>query len=345
MLVDDSLVARTVMGRILGGRDDMAVVGAAANVGQALDLLDRASVDVIVLDVQMPGRDGLSALPELIARAGGARVLMVSTITSDGAESTVRALTQGAADTLLKPAAADFTGTFAAALIERLLRIGRMPPADAAMAGLRRDRASAAAEAGVECIAIGASTGGPHALSALFAALPGELGVPVLVTQHLPEPFMPYFARQLEDIARRAVTVARDGALVMPGDILIAPGDAHLRIVRTREGVRVRLDRTPSASGHMPSVDAMLVSVAEVYGRLATGVVLSGMGRDGLIGAGLLAAQGGDVVVQDAATSVVWGMPGVIAKAGIAAAVLPPEAIAQRIGKRCQRNRGFARWM
>ncbi|TVV71611.1 chemotaxis-specific protein-glutamate methyltransferase CheB [Sphingomonas solaris] len=346
MIVDDSLVARTVMARILTGHADFEVTAQAATVAQALDLLGGCRVDIILLDVQMPGQDGLSALPALLARAGGARVLMVSGATADGAEATVRALTQGAADTLLKPAAIDFAGSFAATLVERVRRIGRAPAVTGPVSRRRPGSAGrgAGADGVVECIAIGASTGGPHALSALLAALPESLEAPVLVTQHLPAAFMPFFARQLEDIARREVSVARDGALLVPGRILIAPGDSHLRVARSPEGVRVALDSTPAASGHLPSVDPMLVSVADVFGPAAIGVVLSGMGRDGLIGAGLLAARGGEIIVQDQASSVVWGMPGVIARAGLAAAMLPPDGIARHIGARC-RQYGYARWM
>jgi two-component system chemotaxis response regulator CheB len=144
---------------------------------------------------------------------------------------------------------------------------------------------------------------------------------------------MPYFAAQLEDIAGRKASVAVDGARLRPGELLIAPGDAHLRLIRFRDGVRVRLDRTPSVSGCLPSVDPMFASVAEIFGAGATGVILSGMGRDGVIGAADIASAGGEVLAQDAASSVVWGMPGAVSAAGLASCVLPPARIAHRVGK------------
>ncbi|WP_156678412.1 chemotaxis-specific protein-glutamate methyltransferase CheB [Sphingomonas profundi] len=345
MIVDDSLVARTVMSRIFAGRTDFTVVAAAANVAQALHLLAATTVDIILLDVQMPGTDGLSALPELLARSRGARVLVVSSSTGAGAGASVRALTLGAADTLLKPDTVDFAGRFAEALVERLLRIGRAPRSVAEGGDpVAEAPAGRAAAAPLECIAIGASTGGPHALSTLLAALPAAMGVPILVTQHLPAAFMPHFAQQLAQISGRPARVAEDGDAPRAGAILLAPGDGHLRLARTADGLRVRIDRSASASGCTPSVDPMLAGLAAAVGPAGLAVVLSGMGRDGLAGAGLVAAQGGEIVVQDAATSVVWGMPGAIARAGLAAAMLPPAAIARRIAERARRTGGVPAW-
>jgi two-component system chemotaxis response regulator CheB len=346
MLVDDSLVARTVMTRILAERVEFEIVATASHAAQAIDLAGRVSADIILLDVNMPGLDGLAALPALLARGDGARVLMVSGCTADGATATVRALTQGAADTLLKPAAADFAGRFADELVERLLRIGHARRGADAAAGLPTPgtRPDPAWPVALGCIALGGSTGGPHAFSTLFAALPVAVTAPILLTQHLPAAFMPYFARQLEDMSGRRVRLAEDGQPLCDGEVLVAPGDGHLRIMRNQGEVRVRLDRSAAASGCTPSVDPMLAAVADVYGPAGLAVILSGMGRDGLIGAGLLAARGGEILVQDAATSVVWGMPGAVAKAGLATAILPPAAIAQRIGERCHKPAGVAAW-
>ena len=345
MLVDDSLVARTMMARILGDRPEFEIVATASHAAQAIDLAGRSALDIILLDVAMPGLDGLAALPALLAQGDGARVLMVSGCTADGAAATVRALTQGAADTLLKPAAAAFAGRFADALIERLLRIGHAPRGAAAMPGaMPGSRPSGIGPVALACLALGGSTGGPHAFSSFFAALPAAVDVPILLTQHLPAAFMPYFAGQLEDMSGRRVRVAEEGAPLRPGEVLIAPGDGHLRIARSQGEVRVRIDRAPAASGCVPSVDPMLAAVADVYGPAGMAVILSGMGRDGLIGAGLLAAKGGEILVQDAASSVVWGMPGAVAKAGLATAMLPPARIARRIGERCRRPAGLAAW-
>lgn len=333
MIVDDSIVARTVLSRILEARQEFEIAAVASDADQALGLLRTERVDVVLLDVEMPGMDGLTALPEILARSKGARVLIVSSAAAEGAAATVRALTLGAADTLLKPGAGNFAGRFAEVLIERLLRIGgagRLDSREPRVAG----PAASSQPGRIDCLALGASTGGLHALSSFFDALPAAFSAPMLVTQHLPAVFIPYFADQLCDMAGRSASVAADGDRLVSNRILVAPGDGHIRLVRQGAEVRVRIDRTPMASGCMPSVDPMLESLAETFGATGLAVVLSGMGRDGVIGARALVEAGGEVVVQDAASSVVWGMPGAIANAGLAAAVMPPARIARRVALR-----------
>jgi two-component system chemotaxis response regulator CheB len=332
MIVDDSIVARSVFARMLEGRA-FEIVAAAPNAQQAIELLAIHKVDIILLDVEMPGMDGITALPRILEASEGARVLIVSSACAEGAAATVKALTLGAADTLLKPGAGAFAGRFAEVLTDRLLRIGHAPCA--AQPPIPPAPTERTMERGpIECLAIGASTGGIHALSAFFKALPATFDAPILVTQHLPAEFMPYFAAQLRDLAGRKATIATDGARLHPGELLIAPGDAHLRLIRFRDGIRARLDRAPAPSGCLPSVDPMFASVAEMFGSSAVGVVLSGMGRDGVIGAADIVAAGGEILAQDSGSSVVWGMPGAISAAGLCSIVLPPERIAQQIGRR-----------
>jgi two-component system, chemotaxis family, protein-glutamate methylesterase/glutaminase len=342
MIVDDSLVARTFIARMLEGRPEFEVVGSAADAETAMRLLATLRPDSVLLDVEMPGTDGLTALPELIGRAQGAHVVIVSSGAAEGGAQAVRALALGAADTLLKPAAGDFAGRFAQTLAERLLRLGHARQAGARDSDQVGEAASPVAGqpggGAIECIAIGASTGGMTALSAFFGRLPPTISAPILVTQHLPATFMPFFAAQLEETTGRPTSVATAGARLMRGAILVAPGDGHLRVERTPACVKVRLDRGAVSSGCLPSVDPMFESMARTYGPRGLGVVLSGMGRDGLIGAGAIVAAGGEVLVQDQQSSVVWGMPGSIANAGLAAAVLPPSLIAQRIGGRAERG-------
>ena len=342
LIVDDSAVARAVLSRMILQNPAFEIVDAVSSATAALARLDEIAVDVILLDIEMPGRTGISALPELIARSGGARVMIVSALAEDGAAATVEALTLGAADTLAKPGRGSFGGKFAEILCDRLLRLGRSSPAQAAprqrAEGGHVQPAPRRMDLGrVECVAIGASTGGLHAIAEFFKHLPRVFPAPILITQHLPPVFMPFFARQLEGSTGRRALVVRDGMALEPATIHIAPGEAHLCLDRRGDRVSVRLSRIKSVSGCLPSVDPMFASVAAAYGDRAIGVVLSGMGRDGTIGAADLIAAGAELLAQDVETSVVWGMPGSVAKAGLASGVMTPAAIARHVGQRAVR--------
>ena len=328
MIVDDSQVARAVLSRMLAPFAEFEIVATAADAGEALRLLPRMQVDSVLLDVEMPGESGLEALPEIVRLGGGARVLIVSSFCDKSAEVAVAALGPGAAETLPKPGAESFSGRFSEVLAERLRRIGRgEAPAPAAEAPDERP------DARLGCVAIGASTGGLNAVTALLRALPARIGAPILVTQHLPAAFVPFFARQLEAASARVVRIAGDGLALAPDEIVLAPGDAHIRLEQKGARVSVRLDRD-SAGGFVPSVDVMMEAVAATYGRGAVGVMMSGMGRDGLAGSREIVARGGTVMAQDRQSCAVWGMPRAVAEAGVASAVLPPAELAARIAER-----------
>lgn len=341
LIVDDSAVARAVFARVLAGSDQIAVAGSVATAAAALSFLAERRVDLVILDIQMPGVDGLTALPGLIAAGRGAKILIVSAAAGEGAAATIQALALGAADTLVKPAPGERAQKFEAGLIEkveRLLKPGAPTVAAALPASPRPLAAAPVLNTGTEMfdiVAIGASTGGIHALSQLLRMLPASLPTPILVTQHLPASFMPYFAAQLAVLASRPCDVATDRLRLRPGRITVAPGDGHMRCVALGDGgAAVRLSTEPAASGCMPSVDPMLESVAECFGPRALAVVLSGMGRDGTEGARRIAAAGGRVIAQDEASSAVWGMPGSVAAAGLADAVLDPQSIGRMIAAR-----------
>ncbi|WP_114951414.1 chemotaxis-specific protein-glutamate methyltransferase CheB [Sphingosinicella terrae] len=341
MIVDDSTVARAVLSRMVGSEPDFEVVALAGNAREALDALRTVEVDIVLLDVEMPGTSGLEALPEIIAAGNGARVLIVSSMAEDGAEVTVRALAEGAADTLPKPGTGFFAGRFSQVLADRLRRIGHASREEGQVARAPGPvRLRDMPDRPLGCVALGASTGGLHALVELLRALPPRIGAPILVTQHLPAVFMPYFARQLETASGRAATVAVEGRTLIADRIHVAPGDAHLCVAGAPGQARVRLDRHRAPSGCMPSVDPMISSVAELFGDCAVGVILSGMGRDGLIGSRLLVERGGAMLAQDQLSSAVWGMPRAVAEAGLASAVLPPTELARRIAERA----GAASW-
>ncbi|QHL91874.1 chemotaxis-specific protein-glutamate methyltransferase CheB [Sphingomonas changnyeongensis] len=345
LIVDDSAVARAVFARMVGSRPEFEIAATVASAAAALDFLAGARVDIILLDIEMPGQDGLTALPAILAASAGARVLIVSSSAEQGAVATIRALTLGAADTLAKPGASAFGGRFADVLAEKLLRLGRAahapcvrPAADAGGDGAGAEAVAARlrplAEGPIDCLAVGASTGGLHALSELLGALPTGFAAPILITQHLPPAFMSFFAAQIAEMARRPAEVARPGARILSGRCYVAPGIGHLGVETVGGAVRIRITDERVASGCMPSVDPMFMSVAEIYGPRALGVVLSGMGRDGALGAARLADSGASVVAQTRDTSVVWGMPGAVVSAGLASAVLPPRQIAELIARR-----------
>lgn len=336
MIVDDSLIARTVLQRVIGQDSRLELVASANSATQAIAALDKAAPDVILLDLEMPGMSGLEALPKILAKAKDAQILVVSSLTAQGAEATLAALTMGAADTLLKPAPGKFDSEYRADLLRRILELGSaarndhrknyaVPPATPPA----RHRGPAP-----RLIAIGASTGGIHALTMFLRNLPPAIDLPILVTQHLPASFFTVFAHQLELAGSRPAHVASNGDRLERGTIIIAPPDGHMTIRLDGGEPVVKIVRHTAASGCMPSVDPMLSSLAETHGPAAICVMLSGMGRDGLEGARLLARAGGMILAQDPESSAVWGMPGAVADDGLADAVLPPDRLAQHISKR-----------
>lgn len=338
MIVDDSEVARAVLSRMVAAHPEFEILATAGNARDALSALKAVRVDIILLDVEMPGASGLEALPDILEAGRGARVLIVSSMAEHGAETTVRALALGAADALPKPGIGNFAGRFADILADRLRRIGRAERDDAALlrpAGAPPLKLRDMPEGALGCVALGASTGGLVALFDFLRVLP-PIGAPILVTQHLPALFMPHFARQLEAASGHKARVAEEGEALRVDEIHVAPGDAHLCVAREAGAVKVRLDRKRAASGCLPSVDPMLASVASAYGQSGVGVMLSGMGRDGLQGSRRLVECGGAMLAQDRTSASIWGMPRVVAEAGLASAVLPPADLARKVAQRAE---------
>jgi two-component system chemotaxis response regulator CheB len=295
-------------------------------------------VDIVLLDLEMPGVGGLKALPRILEAAKGAKVLIVSSLAEEGAEETVAALALGAADTLPKPGTGRFNGRFSEVLLSKLRELGY-----ADRSSIRHVQTTTApqvvrtqSDQPLRLVAIGASTGGIHALGAFFAELPKRIGVPILVTQHLPPAFMAVFARQLSVAAGREAVVAADGMRLVPDRIVIAPGEAHLVVEEVNGLLIARLLKTKASSGCMPSVDPMLATAGAALGGGALGIILTGMGRDGVEGARKLIEAGGSVMAQDEVSSAVWGMPRAVADAGLACAVLPPEKLARRVASRAE---------
>lgn len=333
MLVDDSVVARSIFARVLGKHDQIEIVCEAEDSEAALNSLETNIVDIILLDIEMPKRSGLDALPDIQAKANGARILVVSAFAEENGPAAIQALSLGACDTLAKPGRSGFSGRFSEILIDKVVRLGR--------SARSRNDAGVAAKLAVDyqvitrpsCIAIGSSTGGIPAIYEIIRNLDASLDCPVFITQHLPEAFMTFFARQLGSLTDRVVKVAESGETVKANHIYIAPGDAHL-VCRNERG-KVVLDHQKhySASRYCPSVDAMFESIADVYGADGMAVVFSGMGNDGVHGARNLSKMGAAILVQDVETSVVWGMPGAVAREGLATAILSPEQMTELLGR------------
>lgn len=336
MIVDDSVTARAVMMKIVAGEDDLEVVEVAGTAEEAIEKLKRVRVDLILLDLEMPGMGGIRAMPQILEQARGAKVLVNSALTNRGAEATLTALSMGAADTLLKPRPGKFDDDYRANLIEKIRVIGSaLSPREPASYELSDPPARAAsARVRSQILGIGASTGGIHALTQLLKALPQGLGIPIMVTQHLPASFMAVFARQLALAYDSEAVVAEDGMPLVADRILIAPGESHLGVRRDSGGRFVAaLTKGPVSSGCLPSVDPLFDTMADCFGAHALGVVLSGMGRDGSLGAQKIHEMGGTLLAQDQASAAVWGMPRAVAEAGIAAAVETPDRLAVRIGE------------
>ncbi len=334
MIVDDSLIVRTVLSRVIEPEPDIEIVAKSGSAELAIAQLARTPADVVLLDLEMPGMGGLEALPRILAATSATQVLVVSSLTEAGAEHTLAALAMGAADTMLKPRAGEFDDDYRRALIGKIRALGSSEP----QAAVREPSptpppvAQARRPGRAALIAIGASTGGIHALSIFLRSLPRSVTVPILVTQHLPPSFTAAFARQLQIASGRDTIVARDGMVIESGRIYVASGDGHMIVEKGPRGLRIGSDHGKQASGCTPSVDPLFASLARASGPETLAIVLSGMGRDGSIGAVDLAAAGGTIMVQDRASSAVWGMPGTVAEAGLASAVLPPEQLAQRAG-------------
>ncbi len=330
LIVDDSLVVRRIIGKALTEHPAFNVVAAVANAEQALDFVARRAVDLIILDMQMPGQDGLEALPALIDGEQRTQVVLLSGACHEGSGLALRALSLGASDVLAKPSAGHFSAQFLTHLIDRLTHL--MPATERSRTPEREDEVNARLrEPGsqVRALGIGGSTGAIGAILSLVDGLDRNTPFPIFLTQHLPANFLSLFAEQLRRASRVPVVLADDGMAVEPGTIHLAPGRAHLSLRRTEQGqVCVRLTDERCLHGGFPAADPMFASMARVYRAGACGVILSGMGRDGLAGAQAIVAAGGWMIAQDHQSSAVWGMPGSVVRAGLASIIASPAEMA-----------------
>ena len=332
MVCDDSAVIRGAVARMLDADPDIQVVARVANGQLALDQLKRVPLDVVVLDIEMPVMDGMTALPLLLRADPALKVVMASTLTTRGADIALRALRLGAADYVPKPSAVTGDETFRRELVEKVKGLGRMR---------RRLTQPTQAPPGLHLrppalvpprlLAVGSSTGGPQALFTLVQGLGKTLNVPVVLTQHMPPTFTPILAEHISKLGGLPCAEAKAGETLSPGRIYLAPGDRHMLIDAARSGLQVRLTTDPPENFCRPSVDPMLRSAATACEGRVLVAMLTGMGQDGLTGTRRVIEAGGTAVAQDEATSVVWGMPGAVAQAGLCHAVLPLPRIAPKL--------------
>jgi two-component system chemotaxis response regulator CheB len=341
LIVDDSVVVRRLVADVVSSDPGCEVVGTAANGKIALAKIVQVNPDVVTMDIEMPEMDGLETLVALRKTHPRLPVIMFSTLTERAAAATLKALTLGANDYVTKPSA---TSVAAASqqLREQLLAKVRLfgGPALGAPRPVAAPRAPTplakahSSTARVDVLMIGCSTGGPNALTTLLEAFPPNPSVPVVIVQHMPPVFTRLLADRLRTQTNLRVKEAQGGETLAPGDLWIAPGDYHMIVRRDGLAARLALVQTPPENSCRPAVDVLFRSVVEFYGPRTLAVVMTGMGQDGLRGCEHVREAGGQIVVQDEATSVVWGMPGFVANAGLADAVLPLGQIAPEVWRR-----------
>jgi two-component system chemotaxis response regulator CheB len=329
LIVDDSAVVRGLTKAWLEGAPDVEIVGVATNGEEAVKQAGALRPDIVILDIEMPKLDGISALPQILVEAPGAKVIMASTLTKRNAEITLKALSLGASDYIPKPDSGSLASAidYRRELVEKVRVLGgarQRPTAGQAAARALKPQGGPPKFSNVapKILAIGASTGGPQALRDLIVGL-GAFKAPILITQHMPATFTGILASHLDSISPLSAVEAKDGMPVRAGQIYVAPGDFHMTVKRKSGAAVIGLDQHPPENFCRPAVDPLFRSVAEVYGPETLAVVLTGMGHDGAAGAQAVLAAGGSVIAQDEASSVVWGMPGAVVAAGAACAVEP----------------------
>jgi two-component system chemotaxis response regulator CheB len=343
LVVDDAVVFRRLVSDELSKDPALEVAGTAANGRIALAKLPQVNPDLVILDVEMPEMDGLATLRELRKTYPRLPVIMFSALTERGAEATLDALALGATDYFTKPANAGGLDAALEVLREQLIpkikTLCEKPSGGPALPPAVRTGAAAPTRpvcrpGAVGVLAIGSSTGGPNALAEIFPRLPADFPVPVVLVQHMPPMFTRLLAERLTAQSAIRVQEGTAGAVLQPGQAWIAPGDHHMIVVRDGTEVRLLTHQDPPENSCRPAVDVLLRSVAKAYGPQSLSVILTGMGQDGLRGCEVVREAGGQVLAQDEATSVVWGMPGYVARAGLADRVLPLNLISDEILRR-----------
>ena len=366
LVVDDAVVVRQLISKVLSQDSELEVVGVAANGRIALAKIPQVNPDLVVLDIEMPEMDGLETLKAIRKTYPVLPVIMFSAVTERGAAATLDALALGAMDYVTKPtqtsreAAMDYIQAQLSPKIKALCRTPIDPPflsmspltaqastlskraiatapiaTDRTLGSVSRDRRR------IDLIAIGVSTGGPNALTQLLTAFPADLPVPIVIVQHMPPLFTQRLAERLTSQCQIPVLEGDNGDILKPGKAWLAPGNFHMVVERNHTDVQIRTHQAPPENSCRPAVDVLFRSAVQVYGEGVLGIVLTGMGQDGLHGCQCIHEAGGQVLVQDEATSVVWGMPGIVANAGLADRILPLNQLAHEIMRRLEKGRSW----
>jgi two-component system chemotaxis response regulator CheB len=357
LIVDDSVVIRRMLQDALDYDPSLEVVGTAANGRIALSRIPQVNPDVITLDVEMPVMDGLETLAEIRKSYPRLPVIMFSTVTERGAEATLDALALGANDYVTKPANVGGLDKALNRVREELIPKIKALCAPASARGQIETRRPSGLTAPsppliapprmqpavrIDALAIGVSTGGPNALSEFLPELPKDFPVPVVIVQHMPPIFTRFLADRLAARCKIGVVEGSSGVTLTPGKAVVAPGDFHMIVERQGLSVRVRTHQDPPENSCRPAVDVLFRSVAAAFGSHSLGIIMTGMGQDGLRGSEIIRGAGGQILAQDEATSVVWGMPGFVAKAGLADKVLPLGELASEVVRRVSQYRAGA---
>lgn len=341
LIVDDSAFMRSAIANMLSGDPEITIVGKAKDGIEAIEMNEKLNPDIITMDVEMPRMDGLTALKHIMEKKP-VPVIMVSSLTVEGAKVTLDALDLGAVDFIPKNLSELSVNIIKIKeiLIDKIKNIARkgivkrkiLPKQETKTVEVPHIMPRATGERRISIVAIGTSTGGPKALQEILPKLPKDFPVPIVIAQHMPPNFTGPFAQRLNELSRIQVKEAQNGEVIQNGVAYIAPGIGHMRLKR-QKGIEtvVNISTDKEEFIYRPSVDALMISVSELYPGRALGVILTGMGNDGCMGLMALKKTGGRVFAQNEDTCVVYGMPKAVVDAGIADKILPIEEIAGEI--------------